>query len=312
MSDFAAELQAVFRQEGQAAAVALVEARAAGDDRAALELLGQWRLWGLYGARDLAAGRNAIARAAALGSGEAALTHAALLVTGTGGAADPEAARTIVAELAPRSPLARRQLELLAAQPIVPAATVLRDDPHVARLDDFLSPAECAYLIERIGPRVRPSAVIDPRTGRPGPNPVRDSHGTNVAPPDEDLVIHAINRRIAGATGTDWSQGEPLHLLRYQPGQQYRPHLDALPGVANQRIVTALLYLNDAYDGGETEFAGGLSVKGRAGDALVFANVRADGSPDPRTRHAGTPVTRGIKWLATRWIRARPYDPWGG
>jgi prolyl 4-hydroxylase len=312
VSGLHAELEAVFRRDGQAAAVALVETRAARDDPAALELLGQWRLWGLYGARDLAAGRAAIARAAALGSEEAALTHAALLATGTGGPADATGARAIVVGLAVRSPLARRQSELLAAQPALPVPTPLRDDPYVARLDGFLSPAECAYLIERVGPRVRPSTVIDPRTRRAVPNPVRDSHGTNVPPPDEDLVIHLINRRIATATGTDWAQGEPLHLLRYQPGQQYRPHVDALPGVANQRILTVLLYLNDDYDGGETDFAGGLSVRGRAGDALVFANVRKDGSPDPRTRHAGTPVTRGVKWLATRWIRARPFDPWGG
>ena len=43
--------------------------------------------------------------------------------------------------------------------------------------------------------------------------------------------VHALNRRIAAASGTDVAQGEALQILRYAPGQQYRPHLDAVPGM---------------------------------------------------------------------------------
>jgi prolyl 4-hydroxylase len=45
---------------------------------------------------------------------------------------------------------------------------------------------------------------------------------------------------------------------------------------------------------------------------LMFENVAADGRPDRRSRHAGRPVLSGTKWLATRWIRSAPYDPWTG
>jgi prolyl 4-hydroxylase len=124
----------------------------------------------------------------------------------------------------------------------------------------------------------------------------------------EDLVVNALNRRIAAATGTSAGQGEPLQLLRYTPGGEYRAHMDALPGEANQRILTALLYLNEDYEGGETAFLRtGLSYKGRLGDALLFRNVTGGGRPDPKSLHAGRPVERGTKLIASRWIRRETF-----
>jgi prolyl 4-hydroxylase len=81
--------------------------------------------------------------------------------------------------------------------------------------------------------------------------------------------------------------------------------MDALPAEPNQRILTALVYLSDGYRGGETSFPNArLSYRGRVGDALIFRNVRSDGSADPLTLHAGLPVTNGTKYIASRWIRA--------
>jgi prolyl 4-hydroxylase len=73
---------------------------------------------------------------------------------------------------------------------------------------------------------------------------------------------------------------------------------------------TALVYLNDDYEGGETCFIKtGLTVKGRKGDALLFRNATPDRALDPMTEHAGLPVTRGVKLLASRWIRERRWLP---
>ena len=105
-------------------------------------------------------------------------------------------------------------------------------------------------------------------------------------------------------------QGEPLQVLRYRPGQQYRNHYDAIAGLDNQRALTMLVYLNDAYQGGETRFVRtGLAVRGRKGDALLFRNILPDGRPDPMSEHAGLPVVSGTKLIASRWIRERPFAP---
>ena len=301
------EFDALARRRGEAAAVAMVERRAVATDAAAQHLLGGWRLWGLFGPQDLTAGY--VLAAAKQGDLDATQTLAALLATGTGLPRDAARARAIVAASADRSAVAAEQVRVAATAPPVGERVVLRDDPLVARIDGLLSAEECAYLVARAAPKLRPSVVIAP-DGRSIPNPVRDSHGANFAPVEEDLVIHAINCRIADATGTKWEQGEPLHILRYEPGQQYRKHFDALPGVRNQRILTCLIYLNDGFEGGATAFGDTLTVKGGAGDAVIFANTRPDGRADPRTEHAGLPVTTGTKWLATRWIRARRHHPW--
>jgi prolyl 4-hydroxylase len=66
------------------------------------------------------------------------------------------------------------------------------------------------------------------------------------------------------------------------------------------------MYLNDDYEGGETDFpALGLRHRGRKGDALLWANVDRVGDPDRRTLHAGLAATRGEKWLLSQWIRDR-------
>lgn len=43
------------------------------------------------------------------------------------------------------------------------------------------------------------------------------------------------------------------------------------------------------------------------GAALYFADVDARGVEDPVTLHAGVPVLAGVKYIATKWLRERPY-----
>jgi hypothetical protein len=77
--------------------------------------------------------------------------------------------------------------------------------------------------------------------------------------------------------------------------------------VKGQRIKTCLVYLNDDFEGGETEFPKlALKYRGRTGDALIFENVKPNGSGDLSTLHAGLPPTRGEKWLFSQWMRSKP------
>jgi prolyl 4-hydroxylase len=179
------------------------------------------------------------------------------------------------------------------------------DAPEVIAFPKLFTFAECDFLIEVAGPSFEPTMVVDPKLGDVR-DKVRTSDGATFHWLIEDPLTHALNRRLAAASGTRHDQGEPLLILRYRPGQEYLPHLDALPGIENQRIKTALVYLNHGYEGGETAFTKvDRQVAGTKGDCIVFRNTRDDGRPDPMSEHAGRPVTKGVKYLASRWIHER-------
>ena len=69
---------------------------------------------------------------------------------------------------------------------------------------------------------------------------------------------------------------------------------------AGNRTRTICVYLNHVEAGGETVFPrADVSVAPVPGRAVVFDKLFADGQPDLESLHAGLPVTRGEKWLAT-------------
>lgn len=301
-------------------AVIIAEGAAVSDDPDALTLLAQWRLVGRPLARDLSEARRLLRVARLAGGEDAALMEVALTANGSGAAADWGSAVELLRAAAERhGGAAAEQLALLSRMSIdrlgfpqaLPEPELHGKDYGVRRWRHFLSQAECTHVALSVQDLMAPSSVADPRTGRLIPHPIRTSSGAVIGPTRETLPIQAILRRIAAATNTRVTQGEPLNVLHYAPGQEYREHLDALPHEANQRIVTALIYLNTDYVGGETRFPQQrLVIQGGGGDMIAFDNALPGGAPDPRSRHAGAPVSRGAKWLATRWIRAEPIDIW--
>lgn len=301
-------------------AIAIAQDAGVAGDPDALCLLAQWRLIGHPLTRDLPEARRLLAAAREAGSLDGALIEIALTANGTGADADWPGAVTLLRSAARQhgSPFAE-DLALLAAMDIdghgfpsaIPDPEWLGRDCRVRRWRAFFAPAECAHIAMSVRGLLAPSSVADPRTGRLIAHPIRTSSAAVVGPTRETLPIQALMRRIAAATGTQVAQGEPLSILHYAPGQQYREHLDTLPAEPNQRILTAIVYLNSGYQGGETVFPQqGLSIAGGGGDMIVFDNVTDDGRPDPRSRHAGLPIRQGAKWAATRWIRAKALDVW--
>jgi prolyl 4-hydroxylase len=296
-------------------AVMCLEAGGAAGDAASFLELGVWYLDGRHVERNLAQSREAFRRAGELGNMTAERVFICFLANGVGGDANWVGARWRLQSLAQHDSNAARQLEVVEAMALdehgyplsTPVGRQISTSPEIWTFEQFASPAECDYLIDTAAPLLQPSVIVDPATGQLRPHPIRTSEGAAFAWVSADLVITALNRRIALASGTDISCGEPLQVLRYRPGQEYRPHLDALPSGANQRVLTMLVYLNEGYKGGETLVTRtGFKFAGRRGDGLLFRNARSGAIPDPDAEHAGLPVLSGDKVIASRWIREKP------
>jgi prolyl 4-hydroxylase len=271
---------------------------------------------GAGGARDLAGARELFRQAAGAGRSDAAVIFVNFLAAGVGGPRDWPGALRLLATLARSNRRSRRELDLVAAMALspggdplaLPAGERLCEAPAITRFPGLLSAAECAYLAQAAAPMLEPAVVVD-SSGRQIRDPRRVCDSVGFTWPLENPAVHALNRRLAAASGTAPEQGEPLQVLRYRPGGEYKPHFDAIPGFANQRAMTFLVWLNEDFDGGETHFpTPGLKLKGRLGDGLLFRNTGPDGRRDPAAGHAGLPVIRGEKMIASRWIRERAFE----
>lgn len=305
-------------QGRSAEAVSLLERAGRAGNAAAWTELALWWLQGLTGVRDLARSRASFAAAAALGDRQARMIHLSFIAQGIGGAADWAHAMHLLCLAAADDQDAATQVELIAAMRLdeqgsplsLPSARCLSGQPLVHLFPGLLSATEAAMLISLARPALSPSVVVDPHSGRAIPNPIRTSDSCSFPYLSETPFIHALNCRLAAASGTRVEAGEPLQVLRYRPAQEYKPHFDALPGTDNQRMRTMLIYLNDGYSGGATKFmATGLTVTGSVGDALLFRNADEAGRADPSSQHAGLPVASGEKYLASRWIHQRQFGP---
>ena len=295
----------------------LAEAARSGDADA-LEMLAGMALSGQIVNRDLPLSRDLYKRGARAGSASAASSYRAFVANGTGAPADWAQAIALLEEAVATDGEAAQDLKLIGSMQLGEngdatgpfASERLSSSPDVRLFPALFTAEECDFLIERAAPSLRPSLVVDPQTGQQVPNPVRTSDAVAFPLIAESPAIHALCRRLAAASGTHVKQGEPLQVLRYRPGQEYRPHFDAIDQAGNQRAMTFLVYLNDDYGGGETEFlSAGLKVRGTKGDGLLFRNVDPSGAPDRSAQHAGLPVTAGEKYLASRWIRERRFVP---
>ena len=300
-------------------AVARLAAAGERGDVDSLFCLATWYLAGQYVERDRTNAALLLRRAVAIGHVDGALMEAALIANGSFGDANWPKALSLLRLAAQSDYVAAEQLQMLDAMKLdsgghpknLPLPRRLSRSPDLVIFEKLLSEEECAHIAQVAQPLLEPSMIVDPATGLFRPDPVRLSDGAVVGPAREDLVIRAINARLAAISGSSLDQGEPLSVLRYAPGQQYRPHLDTFASTTNQRIKTVIIYLNQGYGGGQTRFdAIDLNITASPGDAILFTNVRDDGTPDPMSRHAGLPVTAGNKWIATRWIREKPIDPW--
>ena len=134
---------------------------------------------------------------------------------------------------------------------------------------NFIDAERCDRIIELSRARLTSSMVaftpdmtVDPK------QQMRTSSGVFVAREDDAQGVLAwAEERIAAVTMIPSHHGEAFNVLRYENDQKYDAHLDVFDPKLfgpqkSQRVATAIMYLSDVEDGGETAF----QLEGRGGE----------------------------------------------
>ncbi len=167
------------------------------------------------------------------------------------------------------------------------------------------TPEQCDNIIKTAGSKLEPS-VMD--TDYHIDKKIRDSE-TAWIDPKENSVAKKMIKKCVSFTDRKPVNSEQLQVLKYKEGGFYTPHQDAFYDEENPRTVTAIIALNDDYEGGETEFPNlGKKFKLGKGDVLLFNNFTDWGYQTRKSLHGGLPVKSGIKWICNLWIHRYPYD----
>lgn len=256
------------------------------------------------------------------------LLHATLAARGIGRPQNFDDAYACVREAAALGhQFAKDQLTILGAKAFDGAPWAkpielkrLAEAPRVFGVRGFLPRNVCEWLILTSAMRLQ-TATIFMANGTRAPDPARNNMAATLNSLEGDLIQQLVSRRIAQATNAPVAYHEPINVLRYKPGEEYRPHFDffrpegeegrsyaAEIADLGQRAITVLVYLSDGYEGGETVFPRlDLKLKGAVGDALLFWSISETGELEKNSLHAGAAVTSGEKWLLSQWIREKPH-----
>ncbi len=189
-----------------------------------------------------------------------------------------------------------------------PNGKQLHHDPLVVLFENFLSASDAEEVIlqakdQLVRARVSGAKEVEVSAGRTN-DLVWLQHNHS---PD----IQRICRTVAEVVGLPLALAEAMQVIRYLPGQEYKAHYDAYKQGSQymekrgQRLVTALCYLSNVIDGGETEFPKlNIKIRAKQGSLLIFNNTYPNTNDvHVNSLHAGCPVIFGEKWAFNLWFR---------
>ena len=177
------------------------------------------------------------------------------------------------------------------------------EEPLVVVLGSVLDDEECEALIQLSKDLLQRSKIGSTKEV----SGIRTSSGAFLTDVKNNILTR-VEKRVSAIMGIPIEHGEGLHILNYRPGQEYKEHVDYFAPTSkaakNNRISTLILYLNDVEEGGTTFFPKlNLTVCPQKGMAVYFEYFYNDPILNELTLHAGAPVVKGEKWIATQWMR---------
>ena len=177
---------------------------------------------------------------------------------------------------------------------------ILSQNPKILIKKSFLDDAKCHEIKKNFNTFQRSKIVHKNK------NIVDDYRTSSSCSIDmgNDKVLPLI-KKISELVNLPIQNCEPVIFTKYKKGEEYKGHFDFLEGSSEcQRLITAILYLDEC-SGGETCFDKlNLSITPKTGMLLLFENCFPSTTHlNPLTYHSSKPVLYGEKNILTFWFR---------
>ena len=195
---------------------------------------------------------------------------------------------------------------------------LISENPKIYTIDNILTDEECQHFINLSKDKFGRALV----TTDDGSVVSKQRSGQNYwMCHDHDEIVFKVAKKISELVNYPLENAEKFQIIYYSKTQEYHSHYDGwlfnksetttrclLQG--GQRMITALVYLNDVESGGETRFSNlNISVSPKKGRILVFHNCHEGTNIiNPMSEHAGTPVKKGEKYAFNLWFRQQPIN----
>ncbi|WP_294301255.1 2OG-Fe(II) oxygenase [uncultured Chryseobacterium sp.] len=165
--------------------------------------------------------------------------------------------------------------------------------PEIFLIENFLTNEECDHYIELTKDQVFEEAKINMQGRQVMSKGIRNNDRLMVF---DNKLAENLFQKVVGflpqihenykVTGFN----EMFRIYKYSPGQRFKMHRDGsyIRNEHEKSFYTFLIYLNDDFEGGETEFEGLFTVAPKKGSALVFHHP---------LRHEGKTLISGLKYV---------------
>ena len=194
---------------------------------------------------------------------------------------------------------------------------ILSPEPLVYTISDFIDDETCDHFIKKAKSSLGTALVADDNKGSTSKG--RTNSNCWIAHNSDSITMKVAND-IAKVVGLPVENAESFQVVHYDTEQRYNSHFDAfvkddteknrrLLKRGGQRMITALVYLNDVEEGGHTSFANlKINVSPERRKLLVFHNCYPGTTKrHANSLHAGTPPTKGEKYAFNLWFREQNF-----
>jgi len=160
-------------------------------------------------------------------------------------------------------------------------------------IENFLTNEECDHYIDMTQEKVFEEAKVNMHGQQLMNKGVRNNDRLMVF--DEDLAENLFQKAVEFLPYDHENYevldfNEMLRIYKYSPGQRFKMHRDGsyIRNEYEKSFYTFMIYLNDDFEGGETEFENLFTVAPKKGSALVFHHP---------LRHEGKTLISGLKYV---------------